>query len=272
MTIKVSPELRDLEFSFLVNAPSKGFNSQKIDVLVDTDIVKTKFNKKSNVLLLSKEPNYSPQPINSTKKLFTFEQVQGAIGTLESSNSLDKKFCNGFFINERDFITNNHCLVSTKSACPEIRISVQSNGEIKKYRCLRLIRTSEYLDYAIIRSNRLKNPKQPSLQVATTQFEYRSSDTLWIVTLRDKKKLISECKPFDNGLSSAASVLCDSSSNCRLTSFLDACNGRVVISGDSGSPILDSKGRVIGLLWGAVSGDKVKLPAYVPSRLITPLQ
>ncbi|SMF50056.1 S1 family peptidase [Pseudobacteriovorax antillogorgiicola] len=261
--VVVEPSLKSSEFSFLVRKPHRmDLMDDLIDIVVDSAMLKVNYT--NGTIYISKQPKYQPQRSQHRRRAFSLASIRDSLGVMVSSNGMKSYSCNGFFIDSRHFVSNHHCLVGSEP-CDGIQITASNR---KVFSCKKIIGTDQEMDYVVIETNRPRSAKNQFLEFDTKLYSFEQTDKLWVVSVRDNMELVSPCSALGNGISTNAGVLCSSQKGCRLASLLSQCSNRTIALGDSGSPVLNSKGEVIGLLWGYVHGGEKNLPAFVPSRLL----
>jgi V8-like Glu-specific endopeptidase len=167
------------------------------------------------------------------------------IDRFESENS---SLCSGFMVNETTLVTNHHCVSSAK-VCDDTYIAVYNGYSYTRTKCAGIIRTfedtSDYKspdraqDYTVLKVADTIYSKPFAL--ATKKLRDGASVTAWVVDHIDKTSArITE-------LSCKYLKLKD-----RQSMVLRNCP---VISGNSGSPAVNSRGNIIGVIWGSINDD-----------------
>lgn len=164
--------------------------------------------------------------------------------------------CSGFLMDSNILVTNHHC-ISNQNDCKNTFVSVFNGETHESARCKSIIEArddgkpdrSKSYDYAVIE---LDHYVSTSGFFKFSERALKGGDkvTLWVVDHLSKFE-------------------------ARITEFRCTYQKRFpslelshcpAISGNSGSPALDRSGHVIGVLWGATTGEKVTEQTPLPKR------
>lgn len=163
--------------------------------------------------------------------------------------------CSGFMVSEKRLVTNHHC-VATASQCASTYLAIYIGGNYEQSKCKRIIKTLQNSE----------NPNDPNRSIDFTvmeiEGEYQSEHFSLSDTLAEAEDLVQAWVVDHTGLDQEPSNLTDSrisefecrvmDQNERASLVMMKCP---IISGNSGSPALNSRGRVIGVFWGGTALD-----------------
>ncbi|WPU65442.1 trypsin-like serine peptidase [Peredibacter starrii] len=155
--------------------------------------------------------------------------------------------CSGFLNGDNRLVTNNHCL-STLSQCKATYISIYSSKGLETARCKSIIHTEvdgktlnqKAVDFTVLElDHKIQNSKP--LPVAKRQAYQGEKLIAWVVDqINNRQARITE---LNCNLSRKAKSL--ELQNCP------------VISGNSGSPVLNEQGELSALIWGSTADETV---------------
>lgn len=172
------------------------------------------------------------------------------INRTDPSNSA---VCSGFMIGPRTLVTNHHC-VNSSSQCSNTYIAVYTGGSYEQTRCQRIIKTVEdssdpndprrSRDFTIMETQ--GNYQGDYFSLSTERSSPGDNLHAWVIdhtgldeerpNLYNSRVTELDCEVMDqNERSSLVAMKCPS------------------ISGNSGSPVLNDKGEVMGVIWGGTS-------------------
>lgn len=154
--------------------------------------------------------------------------------------------CTGFLNGPDRLVTNNHC-VSTIQECSNTYISVYNGSQYQAARCKRIIKTqvdpgalsAKGIDYTVMELDRTIEIQDLSLATSTPQLGEML--TAWVID----HKSINEARITE------LNCLYHKQGN---SMQLSDCP---VIQGNSGSPLLNVYGEVVGTIWGSTTSDEV---------------
>lgn len=163
------------------------------------------------------------------------------------------KLCSGFMMGPDTMVTNHHC-ISNLGDCKNTYVAIYNGKSHDQNRCSSIVRLF----------NDIKDPSDPrkGLDVAIVKLEKR---------FEGKTFKVSEARPNPGQI--VSSFVIDHTGNdqsvpnlkearilevkCRVSSIQDhqslVLENCPIISGNSGSPLFDSSGRVMGVIWGGTS-------------------
>jgi len=153
----------------------------------------------------------------------------------------EPRSCTGFLINVNTLMTNEHCITEKicKSTVAMFGYEIKVNGRLSagdQYKCLGVIDSSQTLDYTLLKIENQPGIKWGALEISNNSL-LPGQPTILIQHPEGKPKQISKI---------GCSIVTPSVEGRRLinTDFSHSCD---TAEGSSGSPILNDKGKVIGL-------------------------
>lgn len=161
--------------------------------------------------------------------------------------------CSGALISPNQVLTNKHCVPSNMRLSQSCKDEVSflfatKNGESQKYECDKLVSTNEStpgdvnsLDYAIFSLKKKTGRKPLKLSKGTVE----DKDSLWIVKVDNQVKSFVNREKCTVKFNSLAFPFSGSGDSKVLT--FTGCNTE---PGNSGSPLLNSKGEIAAILEG----------------------
>lgn len=198
-----------------------------------------------------------PQDLRSLleRQHFSCESIKGencpdGLARLFILNQLDPNqsgLCTGFLTSQRRLITNAHC-VPTQEQCEQTFVAVYANGKTEIAQCEKLIKL--YEDF--------KPLERKALDVAIIDLDTEISDVKGLdysLNLPAKNQTVSvwvvdHLSLFEGRITELECVMDQKSSSL----IFRKCAS---IAGNSGSPILNKQGEVLGILWGSTTDESV---------------
>lgn len=165
---------------------------------------------------------------------------------VDRSNSEKSKLCSGFMVSESVLVTNHHCVSSAK-ACKNTYIAVYNGYSYRRTKCENILRSYEdnsnirspdrAQDYTVLKvsTSILSRP----FSLAEKKLGPSDKVTAWVVDQIDA---------YDSRITE---LRCKKVKQDEYKSMV--LSGCPVISGNSGSPAVNSKREVVGVIWGAAN-------------------
>jgi V8-like Glu-specific endopeptidase len=166
---------------------------------------------------------------------------------LDLDNPDSSGLCTGFLTDTNQIITNHHC-VSNEKQCASTYFSIHISGSYEVARCRKIITAQDdgkplevkAIDYSIIELDRhIRNTEV--FKYTTSAPRLKSNLTAWVI---DHVSL------FKARITELRCILKSRKDSLELANCAS-------ISGNSGSPILNQSGFIVGVLWGSTTNDSV---------------
>lgn len=166
---------------------------------------------------------------------------------LNIKSPADSSVCSGFLNGTNQLVTNNHCL-STLEECKNTFISVYNGGSFESAKCKGIIRTEvdneklnlKGIDYTVLELDQ-EITKTIPLSLSETLPVQNDVLTAWVVDQIDNRHArITELSCTFVGVNHSME--------------LKSCPA---IPGNSGSPIVNSSGEVVAVLWGTTVKENI---------------
>lgn len=165
--------------------------------------------------------------------------------------------CSGFMVGEDTLVTNQHCIPDL-AACKNTHIAIYNGLSYERAECERI--TAVLNDYTDPNDNRKKldvsivkiNTKYVGEVFKASQTRPKTLDkvTIWAVDHTGLDRASPNL--FEARITELECTV--SSPTGRASLILNNCP---VISGNSGSPVLNQSGSLIGVVWGATAAERI---------------
>ncbi len=213
-----------------------------------------------------------PNPFDAEKIVKTIKELKKSVAYMEKrSGNGYVNLCTAMVIGKSLLMTNNHC-VSTQLECEQAEFTFSNQDELtfwgeakkRKYRCMRLLQTNAQLDFSLIRLFEDPTPYYPAVPVVRSRHLLSYGTSVFFIRNRpDVGNAFVSCRSQESWR-----VLKAGREKDIVTKTISnemSCSSQVE-GGFSGSPVLNSHGRLIGLLWGSeATKTEVNRGYYTPA-------
>ena len=166
---------------------------------------------------------------------------------LNSSEPEKSALCTGFLTKSNQLVTNHHC-VSTDVQCASTYFSIYVSGSYETAKCKKVIGSKDdgkplsdkEVDYSVLQLDRhVRNTDV--FKYSLNSLQIGSELTTWVID-------------HINLFTARITELRCKLRGKRNSLELDNCPS---ISGNSGSPVLNDRGHIVGVLWGSTTNDSI---------------
>ena len=174
--------------------------------------------------------------------------------TLDQLSADDSYVCSGFMVGPNTLVTNHHC-ISTIEQCRNTYIAIYDGSSYLQTRCKSIIESQEdyadendphrKIDFVVIET--VDSYFGTTFELSPSQAQVGDTITAWVVDhIGLDRPLASEQNPYEARITEFSCKVMNQTDSDSLV--LETCP---IIYGNSGSPILNSLGQVVGVIWGA---------------------
>jgi hypothetical protein len=169
------------------------------------------------------------------------------------------KSCTAFVVGDKKVLTNNHCIKS-REVCDKAIFKIwDSKGQeyqygsfANKYRCTGIEMTDKIYDYTLFDTHRDPSIDYGYFKIVDRSYKYDYGTPIAVLTNnKSNEKIVKKCE-IGEALNSTYCSFKDSA--CQLAPNFYIANGCKIIQGDSGSPVVNAAGELIGVLFASAEG------------------
>jgi V8-like Glu-specific endopeptidase len=174
--------------------------------------------------------------------------------TLDQLSADDSYVCSGFMVGQNTLVTNHHC-ISTIEQCRNTYIAIYDGSSYVQTRCKSIIEAQEdyadendphrKIDFAVIEIE--DNYLGGTFELSATQAQVGDTITAWVIDhIGLDRPVVSDQNPYEARITEFSCQVMNQTDSDSLV--LETCP---IIHGNSGSPILNNSGKIVGVIWGA---------------------
>ncbi|MBA2406036.1 MAG: trypsin-like peptidase domain-containing protein [Bdellovibrionales bacterium] len=178
--------------------------------------------------------------------------------TLNKLQAEKSTVCSGFMVSKTTMVTNHHC-VSTATECSNSYLAIYDGYNNVQSKCKRIIKAREdyknerdsrrAVDFAVIEIEDEFNGNTFSL--AANRASPGDTVTAWVVDHTGlDRKVEEEQNPFQSRVTEFSCKVANQTDSASL-----GLNNCPIIYGNSGSPLVNTAGEIVGVIWGATRPD-----------------
>ena len=177
--------------------------------------------------------------------------------TLDKERAENSTVCSGFMVEKNIMVTNHHC-ISTATQCDNSYLAIYDGRDYMRSKCKKVIKAVEdyaneqdsrrSMDFAVIEIE--DDFYGETFSLASTQAAAGETVTAWVVDHTGLDRSKEEANPLEARITELTCTVAAQASSASLE--LENCP---VIYGNSGSPLVNSEGEIVGVIWGASKPD-----------------
>lgn len=179
--------------------------------------------------------------------------------TLNMEDAERSSVCSGFMVGPTTMVTNHHCIES-QAECNNTHLAIYNGGQTNYLRskCKTVTKTEQdyanandprrRIDYTVVEIE--DSFSGTTFDLATARAAVSDTVTAWVVDHTGLDREEGSVNFFESRITQF---------NCQVESTSDYTSMMLrncpVIHGNSGSPAVNSSGKIIGVIWGATDAD-----------------